>query len=152
MVWQTSDYIAAVAAVISLVALFLTWFAYRAAQHAETLKALQGERESIAFAAYSIGRGRVPRSKNQRQDLIRSLCLAAMFESSDRSRALIYEALIKLTTQHADEIWPIVDDLDRLLARIGTVAELDVKRGTGRLTQLRRALGDTRTVPSRPAT
>lgn len=152
MAWQTSDYIAAIAAIISLAALLFTWFAYRAAQHSETLKALQGERESIAFAAYTIGRGRVPKSQSQRQDLIRSLCLAAMFESSDRSRALIYEALIKLSAQRADEIWPIVDDLERLLARIGTAADLDVKRGTARLLQLRRALGDTRSLQSRPAT
>src|SRR5687768_8987396 len=93
---ETSDYIAAAAALLSLAALLFTWYAHRNTQHTELLKALQGERESIAFAAYSIGRGRAPRSRKRRQDLIRSLCLAALFESSDRSRALIYEALIKL--------------------------------------------------------
>ena len=148
MAWDTSDYIAAVAAVISLVALLFTSYAYRVAQHTEMLKALQGERESIAFAAYSIGRGRAPRSKKRRQDLIRSLCLAALFESSDRSRALIYEALVKLAEKHDDEIRPIVDDLERLLNRIGTEAELDVRRGEDRLAQLRKALGDKRQLIS----
>jgi len=142
MIWGTSEYIAAIAAVISLAALLFTWYAYRSAQHTEMLKALQGERASIAFAAYSIGRGRAPRSKSRRQDLIRSLCLAALFESSDRSRALIYEALVKLAEHHGDEIWPIVDDLERLIGKIGVAAELDLRRGTERLAQLRRALGD----------
>jgi hypothetical protein len=144
MTWEISDYLAVIAAIISLAALLFTWYAHRTAQYAEVLKALQGEREAIAFAAYTIGRGRVPRSKRRREDLIRSLCLAALFESSDRSRALIYEALITLAKGYSDEVWPIVEDLDRLIARMGNDAELDVNRGKARLDQLKRALGDKR--------
>jgi hypothetical protein len=136
---ETSDIIATIAAVISLGSLLFSWLVYRQTQHADVLRALQGEKEAVGYMAFSLGEGRLPWTRQRRRDILKSLCLAAVFEGSDRSRALVYEALRRHAGRHRSEVDDIVSSVE---SRFNEVQDLvDLERGKRRLQALRAALG-----------
>jgi hypothetical protein len=65
------------------------------ARHNEIVEALQGEKESVAYIAVRVReRGLPPDNKQRRAELLMALYLAMLFQQADRSRALVFSALI----------------------------------------------------------
>ena len=95
----------------------------------ERIRSLQGEKESIAKKAYEIyrtGRLDVPAALETEQ--LGALCLAAVLEGSDRTRALAIGASKKLQPQYGTEIDTIVDALEKEYASFA----LNVEEGERR--------------------
>jgi hypothetical protein len=139
---DTSDIVATGAAIISLGSLLFSWLVYRQTQHAEMLRALQGEKEAVGYMAFSLSEGRLPRSPRRRREILKSLCLAAVFEGSDRSRVLVYEALRRHARHDDDEVKEIVDSIESRFADMSELADLN--RGQRRLAALKAALAKAR--------
>jgi hypothetical protein len=135
---EASDLIATIAAVISLGSLLFSWLVYRQAQHADVLRALQGEKEGVGYMAFSLSEGRLPWNTRRRRDILKSLCLAAVFEGSDRSRALVYGALRRHAAEHRKEVDEIVSSVENRFSDMRNLADLE--RGQRRLEALQAAL------------
>jgi hypothetical protein len=84
---------------------------------ASIIKALQGEKEAVAYVAYKVRSRRWDKrfqGKKFRQDIISALCLAWSLESSDRAKALIFDTLKKIIELgFKNEICPVLNDLYR---------------------------------------
>ena len=65
----------------------------QAQAHNDRVKALQGEKEAVAYVAYQVREIGLPDDEEHRSELLASLCLAAIFTKSDRTRALVLSAL-----------------------------------------------------------
>ena len=64
------------------------------ARHNEMVKALQDEKESVAYIAVRVREQGLPdANKERRAQLLMALYLAMLFQSADRSRALVFSAL-----------------------------------------------------------
>lgn len=100
------DYIAAGLAVVALGVSVAQW---AAAQHADRIKLLLGEKETVGFQALQIAKRpnrRVP------DDVIRALVLATVFESSDRARVQVFRALEILRKRQQQQIIAFRTELD----------------------------------------
>lgn len=141
MIWGLSETLAAGAVAIALLSFLFSLFQYLRARHEETIRALQGQKETVAYIAYRLseGRGRFPWSAKRRKDVLMSLCLAALFEKSGRSRTLLYRALGRAATQHRDEVMGIIEDIEQHFEDYGEISRLE--KGRKRLEQLKLALG-----------
>lgn len=139
MNWQTSDTIATLAAFISLVSFAFSYYQYRRAKHDEMIRALQGEKEAVAYIAYQLSQGKLPKNTKLRAEILMSLCLAAVFERSDRSRTLIYAALKNLQELHSDEVVAKIAYIESNFNQFRGIVDLD--RGLRRLRSLKQALG-----------
>jgi len=66
------------------------------------VKALQGEKEAVAYVAYKVRsekwHQKFKRKDDFRKDVITALCLAWSLESSDRTKSLIFDALSKMAS------------------------------------------------------
>ena len=65
----------------------------QAQAHNDRVKALQGQKEAVAYVAYQVQEIGLPDDEEHRSELLASLCLAAIFTKSDRTRALVLSAL-----------------------------------------------------------
>jgi hypothetical protein len=92
--------IAAVAVVISSTSLVIT----RREQRRSIVKALQGERESIALIAYRLYQEPESLHQDVANETVNALCMAWLFESSDRARAMVLAALRALKPRHEKRI------------------------------------------------
>jgi hypothetical protein len=137
--WKTSDTISVLAAVIALASLVFSFLQYVHAQHNELLRALQGDKESVAYVAYRLGRGKVPRSKRRRIEILTSLVLAAIFTNSDRTRALVHTAARELQSRFPDEVLKIIEEIENDFDRYSDQAGLE-KSGRKHLEELKSAL------------
>ena len=156
---DTSDWIAASAAIIALIAFLFGLFGYIEGRRQQSLLALQGTKEAVAATASRISAGKLPYFATHRHELFESLCLAAVFERSGRSRALIYAALSasiadrRKTLRHGArgdmnraEICQIIDEISAVV--IKNWSYTDLTRARRMLSILRAALdldGDVRT-------
>jgi hypothetical protein len=135
---------AIVATVISVIAVWYSHRQSRAAEHNEVLKALQGEKEAIGYIAFQIAEGGVelPKDAKRRKEVITGLCLAPVFEGSDRSRVLVFAALRRICEHEAyqQEVEKAVRTIEE---RFNSKAfeHLDLKHGRARLADLMRSLG-----------
>lgn len=134
----TSDKIAIAAACIALGSFCFTWFVYRQTQHADMLRALQGQKEAVGYMAFTLSEGRLPWRAQRRRELLKSLCLAAVFTGSGRSRVLVYEALRRHSRHHREEVQAIVTSIEAHFAEMRGLT--DLARGERRLDALRAAL------------
>jgi len=139
MEWKTSDTISAIAVVISLVSFAFSYLQYRKAQHNEVLRALQGDKESVAYVAYRLGTGEVPKDKRRRAEILTSLVLAAIFTNSDRTRALVHPAVRKMHTRFRDEVRTIVERIEEDFDQYSNQVELQ-KKGKKHLDELKSIL------------
>jgi hypothetical protein len=57
------------------------------------VRALQGEKESVAYVAVQVREEGLPDDKERRAQLLTALYLAILFQKSDRTRALVFSAL-----------------------------------------------------------
>jgi len=102
---EASDWIAIAAVLVAIVLpLTLRFYDQRNAQqirrndqeHARRtnmVRALQGEKESVGYEAYRIATEGWPSSASERAEIRDALCLAAIFEGSGRTQAMVYRAL-----------------------------------------------------------
>lgn len=141
MTWGASETIAAIAVAIALLSFLFSLVQYVRARHEEMIRALQGHKESVGYIAYRLGegRGKFPRSARRRKDVIMSLCLAAIFEKSGRSRTLLYRALNKGAKSYRDEVTSTINDIEEHFEAYGEISKLE--KGKKRLAQLKLALG-----------
>lgn len=113
---------------ISLLALLISVLTFvwariqeRAAAQAAVIKALQGEKETIAYIAYKICDGAWRKQLNRelfRKDLIAALCLAFLLEGADRAKALVFSALVELKRLDVDYHSDIKRSLTKLHQQI----------------------------------
>lgn len=144
--------IGAAGAVVGTLVFAFGVFQYLERRKQQLLIDLQGGKEAVAAAAKRIRDGelphRIPRiSRKRRRSLLEALCLAAVFEGSGRSRALIYAALGRTVEldRYTSEINEIVGDLSAVIVRNSPYT--DLSRATRRIYALRAALnldGDVR--------
>jgi hypothetical protein len=105
------------------------------------VKALQGEKESIGYEAHRIATGSWPTSVDERAEIRDALCLAAIFEGSDRSQAIVYRALKQHPSEEREQLKEAIvrivdmfDDAER------AEADMDLDRGWRRLKALSKVL------------
>lgn len=145
---STSDIIAGLAALIALVTLGIhivnrrsdartAAATARSARRADLVRALQGDMASVGYEAYRVGTDGWPKSPAESRALCDALCLSAVFEKSDRSRALIYRALRKIPAAHMDDLGSTIGELKRIFDPVESANNgLDVERGQRRLRAL----------------
>ena len=135
---DTSDWIALGALTVALFSALFSFIQWRRTSQEALVKALQGDKAAIAFAADWVANNGLPRKRAYRSQLLNALCLAAVFESSDRARAWVYGALRRYRDEYH---WELEEKLNAIEETFGGSEDiLDLKRGVNRLTQLREAL------------
>ena len=77
------------------------------------MAALQGEKESVGFMALQLARDPHLINESNRTRLLSALCLAFVFESSSRARALVLKTLRNLSADNRTygQITSILDDV-----------------------------------------
>jgi hypothetical protein len=90
---SVGDGIALAGLVLSLTTLLINHLERRRERRSAVLKALQGDKEAIAFAAFNLIRDPTQISSSDRDKVAEALCLAWVMESSDRASALVLKAL-----------------------------------------------------------
>ena len=138
MIWETSDTIAAVAVVIATLSFAFSFIQYLRAKHEDIIRALQGNKETVGYIAFKLSEGEFPRRAKRRKEILMSLCLAAIYESSGRSRTLLYRALKKSMERYSSEVAAIIADIEKHFEVYVEVSKLE--KATKRLQQLKIAL------------
>ena len=138
--WDMRDIIAAVAVSIALVSFAFSLIQFLRAKHEEKIRALQGNKESVGYIAYKLSKGKLPILPKRRKDILMSLCLAAIFEGSGRSRTLIYSALKKAMEKHSDEVKVMIADIEKHFKEYIEIGITNLKKGQKRLKNLEKAL------------
>jgi hypothetical protein len=142
---RPSDWIALLAVLVALSSLALNLLLRRAdkreAQHTSVITALQGDKAAVGYEAYRIGRDGWPPSSSEREQRREALCLAFIFERSDRTSAMVYSAMRRYPDAHRAEL---EKTLHHLYVSFEEAQELDVdfdlRRGWERLAMLARML------------
>jgi hypothetical protein len=132
--------IAAVAVVISITSLVITLREKRRDQRRSIVKALQGERESIALIAYRLYQEPESLHQDVANETVDALCMAWLFESSDRARAMVLAALRALKPWHEKRIQAVRTNLQGIADAYAKTPEGEVSKGQTRLKQLESAL------------
>jgi hypothetical protein len=138
MTWETSDTIAAVAVVIATLSFVFSLIQYLRAKHENIIRALQGNKETVGYIAFKLSEGEFPRRVKRRKEILMSLCLAAIYERSGRSRTLLYRALKKSMERYSSEVAAIIADIEQHFEAYVEVSKLE--KATKRLLQLKIAL------------
>jgi hypothetical protein len=142
---NTSDVIAAAALIIAFVSFVLTVVERNRTQQDAIIKALQGEKESVAYIALQISK-REGFWQGKEDDIIDSLVLAWVYERSDRSRAILLAALKKLKENKQTNVEDSVKRITELLFNYEELVlapknlQEDIKRHKERLDDLNNAL------------
>lgn len=142
---EPSDWISIAATVIAggsvALHLILRRADKREARHTSVITALQGEKEAVGYEAYRLSESGWPGGLEERKQLLDALCLAFIFERSDRTRALIYRAL---QNSPAGERTQIENALNKFVAVFadaeGNEVDWDLHRAWNRLAMLGRLL------------
>jgi hypothetical protein len=107
------------------------------------MAALQGEKESVGFMALQLARDPKLINESNQTRLLSALCLAFVFESSSRARALVLKTLRNLSsdnTIHGD----ITSILDEVMADFSTyeaeIGSEELKKYLERLQKLKGSL------------
>ncbi|MEV2227896.1 hypothetical protein AB0H69_04805 [Streptomyces phaeochromogenes] len=137
---SVSDVIAIAAVGISLATLTLRHFDRRQDRKDSVIKALQGEKEAVAYQAYLVTVNGWPSRRSDRTDLRNALCLAGVFGSSDRTRALVHQALRKHPQDEIAEVRNVLDHLEEIFDMYDDQDALE--RGKRRLAGIRRAVAE----------
>ena len=132
----------AAAVAISIISLFISLREKERERRQSVVRALQGEREAVAFVAYRLHQNPDSLHADTADQVVAALCLAWMFESSDRARAIVLAALRALRPSQAARIDQAMDDLQNIAANYAATPDADISKGVLRLKQLRTALGD----------
>jgi hypothetical protein len=140
---DTSDKIASAAAALAFLTFTVTVFwrvrDKREARHASLMMALRGDKAAIGYEAHRLAEDGWPSRSKQRRELPDALCLAFVFERSDRARALVYEALESAPVTDAPAIVAVLRKLVLVFsAAEGHGADFDLERGWKRLATLGR--------------
>ena len=135
-------WIALCALVISVASFVMTISERKRAAEETRIRALQGEKEAVAYEAYLIGIEGPPSAPRLRKALTNSLVLMGVIESSDRARSLVYGALIRVQKEYPEEVRQALDHIEQNFKQYEEV--LDLERGNRRLESLRIALGMSR--------
>jgi hypothetical protein len=100
--WLSAD---AAAAAIASLALLISASQWLLTRHAERVRLLLGEKETVGFEALRSTRSQKQRVFGFRYDRMDALVLAAVLEGSDRARLQVYRALEALHVRRSrDEI------------------------------------------------
>jgi hypothetical protein len=121
--------------------LWLRWSDQKTARHASVISAQQGTKEAVGYEAHRIATDGWPKDRKERARIREALCLAFVFEPSDRSRALIYEAVKKAD---ADDKSDLVRQLTSLISTFRNLerdTEWDLHRAWPKIAILGTALG-----------
>lgn len=150
---QAKDWIALAALSVSLISLALTLYERIRSEHSSIVKALQGDKENIAFTALKVSNKQWPSSpfaERYTDDVIAALCLAWIMEGSDRARALVLSALKELSANASNQhkISEILEGIENQFVGYMTSAYSDnpaegeekMERGLRKAQQLRTAL------------
>ncbi|TCM42498.1 hypothetical protein [Kribbella sp. VKM Ac-2568] len=139
-------WIALTAVLLSLfsIALHLVLRAHDRREERQTsvISALQGEREALSFEAHRITTRGWPKRSEERGQVRDALCLAFIFETSDRSRALVYEALKKASDEDRAELVLLLNRLIRIFRDLERQPEWDLHRAWPKIAILGQALDD----------
>lgn len=134
-----------VSSLLVLAGLAFGFWRYREDRRKQLLVDLQGDKDAVAAVAMGVWRGRFPRwprpfAARHRFELFEALCLAAVFQSSGRSRSVIYGALAHAAQQakYRAEIKETVDRITMSVSRTWGYTNLNQARR--RLIALRAAL------------
>lgn len=87
----------------------------RASARDARIKALQGEKDAVAYVAYKVQLGdwnRYLRNERFRNEAITALCLAFVFQKSDRAKTLVYSALTSLRRTYRGSIVKVLGRLE----------------------------------------
>jgi hypothetical protein len=169
---DTSDVIALTAALVALVALFfnykttaaneimatankdmartnqelvqLTKNTQEAAEKAENIKNLLGEKETVGYAALKVRRMGLPPDDLERRVVLDAILQACVFEGSDRARALLYKVLednLATRRREIEDALQLIEDTFVSMQRYGfTKEQLDLDRGERRLETVQRVI------------
>jgi len=109
------DVISVGALIVAFFSLVITLRDKKRQQNESVIRALQGEKESVAYIALQMRNRRLPRSKKYRNEIITSLCLAWILGGSDRARSSLLAALTKANKARPDEVEAIRQDIYKQL-------------------------------------
>lgn len=111
---------------------------------AESIKELLGEKEHVAYAALKLLRDGLPTDNKDRQLVLLALMQAAVFESSDRARALIYRVVDQNRAKYGREIEGALDTIRSTFDEMESYGfgkdQLDLSRGRRRLETITRVV------------
>ena len=103
-IMEAKDWTSVAALILSILSLIITQLEKLRTRRETVIKSLQGEKETVAYIAYQISRGKWPSNPSDEEaidQVITSLCFAWVFESSNRARALVLAALKKMNDESA---------------------------------------------------
>ena len=151
---DTGDWIALAAFALSIVSLAITLYERLRSEQESIIKALQGEKENVAFTALKVSGKRwrnSPFASGYKDEVIASLCLAWVMEGSDRARALVLSALKELNADSSNqrkisEVLKVIEDqftdyVKSAYADDPVEGQRKIENGLNKAKQLRKALG-----------
>jgi hypothetical protein len=108
-------------AILSFIISVLTFFFARYQEwksaRGAVIKALQGEKEAVAYVAYKVKSRRWDKrikDEDFRKDVIAALCLAWSLEGADRPKAIVFDTLREMQSQKfGGEIQEVLKNLHR---------------------------------------
>jgi hypothetical protein len=127
------------------------WMAQTASSRSrksEDVKALLGDRESVAFASLKLLREGVPNSRSDRETVIHAVVQACVFESSNRARALLYRVIAENCTRYPTSIDDAVRSVERTFSDVALYElgkdHIDVRHGLARLDAVKKVISRAR--------
>ena len=138
---------------LSGLSLYLTVAERVSASRESDVRAALGNKESVAFVAQQLAtggwssrglKGRLFPAGKHHERLLRSLCLAAVFEKSDRATALLYGCLQEYAETRPGGRKQIEDELariDEIFRRYEHLLSLTEQKSQERLKRAQAALG-----------
>jgi hypothetical protein len=115
------------------------------ARNMELLRSLQGEKESVAYTALQFLRGGLPKNDSQyKNQVIESLVLGAVFQGSDRARAMIFSVLMDGVEKNKEAIEAAINLVEAKFEQFDdfqlSQMELDLSKARVRLGALKKVL------------
>jgi hypothetical protein len=111
------------------------------------VRSLLGSKETVGFTAFTYVMDGLPgdsEDSSPRRNAIRALCAAAIFERSDRARALVFTALRDNYAQDKKEIDAFLSVFERSIGQLEkmhfTKEELDLTSATAHVSALKKLL------------
>jgi len=144
---------------VSILALAIAILSFAVAQlanvrsrKAEDIRALLGEKESVAFGALKLLRDGLPSRPRSRSLVVMAIMQACVFERSDRARALLYRVIERNRAAHQTEFENALNMVEHTFESMKMydfeMAELDLDRGNRRIKTVRKVLKLPVTRPS----
>lgn len=121
---ETSDWIALSAVFVALCSLGFGYIQWKKARFNEVIKHFLGEKESVAYIAYRICNQGIPGKMRQRKEVLECLFLALVFAHSDRSRALVIQALKQCHKEYPSELESVFTRMVDILEPYNDILDL----------------------------